>query len=132
MTTNTTGQTGNADLTQDQFLELAHQIATYREIKNPNGYSDQRVALDIADNMLIVARKHGIRAYTKKEIIKGKPSELQGPFSNDFQRCRTGIFDALAALPFITAKEVGGIICLKLRVPTISKADQMAGDKNDL
>ena len=132
MTTSDIVNTGNESLTQDQFLDLAHQIATYRTIKNPGGYSDQRVALDIVDNMLIVARKHGIRAYTKKDVMAGTPSELQGPFSNEFQRCRTGIFDALEALPFINAKEAGGITCLQLRIPALSKADQLAGRKNDL
>lgn len=90
------------------WLDLAENIENYRETKRPRLDSDQWVALEIAHNMALVARKRGVQTYTEQEVREATKSELNPG------RSRDGIFDELAALPFVEVVENDGGRALRL------------------
>ncbi|WP_226554810.1 hypothetical protein [Celeribacter naphthalenivorans] len=92
------------------WLDLAENIESYRELKHAPLDSDLSVALEIAHNMALVARKRGVRAYTEHEVRQAAKRELEPG------RDRQGIFDKLAALPFVELLDLGGVRAIRVFV----------------
>lgn len=105
-------------ISPEGWLDLAENIENYRELKQPLPDSDLGVALEIARNMALVARKRGVQSYSEQDVFKATRQELEGPFNerNAPGFSREGIFAELASLPFIEVIEADGSRFLRLFV----------------